>query len=196
LGAEGKAKSARNAYEGSMVAIAGVGPLVGLKRLGTRDASAHNISLLGVLAAGALKGEGANLCRPAFSFRWFSNPRRVDMRVIGTGSSDNNYGDRQMLCDGFNLYHAINDLRRPELKWVNLRAVAQITVGPQETLVGVITLPLSSTGTRKKRFGTVSTSRLSRLSALVFSKPISNRQISIVANFRVTAALTKKSNLT
>ena len=27
--------------------------------------------------------------------------------------------------DGFNLYHAIDDLRKPHLKWVNLWALAE-----------------------------------------------------------------------
>ncbi|MGD9737763.1 MAG: NYN domain-containing protein [Bauldia sp.] len=36
--------------------------------------------------------------------------------------------------DGFNLYHAINELRRPYLKWVDLRAVAQSLCRQGETL--------------------------------------------------------------
>ena len=32
--------------------------------------------------------------------------------------------------DGFNLYHAINDLNKPHLKWLDIRAVAQIEGAP------------------------------------------------------------------
>lgn len=39
--------------------------------------------------------------------------------------------------DGFNLYHAIDDLRRPHLKWVDLHALAKSICGKDETLVGV-----------------------------------------------------------
>lgn len=40
--------------------------------------------------------------------------------------------------DGFNLYHAIKDLRAPHLKWVNLRRLSQRLVAPKsESLVAV-----------------------------------------------------------
>lgn len=39
--------------------------------------------------------------------------------------------------DGFNLYHAINDLGRPHLKWLNLRALAQLMLREGDQLVGV-----------------------------------------------------------
>jgi uncharacterized LabA/DUF88 family protein len=39
--------------------------------------------------------------------------------------------------DGFNLYHAIDDLHKPHLKWVNLRALAQSLCRPDEELVKV-----------------------------------------------------------
>jgi hypothetical protein len=37
--------------------------------------------------------------------------------------------------DGFNLYHAIDDLEKPHLKWVDLKALAASICGPNETLV-------------------------------------------------------------
>ena len=41
--------------------------------------------------------------------------------------------------DGFNLYHAINNLRRPELKWVNLKTLSQVFLKPQsEQLIQVL----------------------------------------------------------
>lgn len=39
--------------------------------------------------------------------------------------------------DGFNLYHAINDLRRPHLKWVCLRALAESLLRGNEALKAV-----------------------------------------------------------
>jgi hypothetical protein len=39
--------------------------------------------------------------------------------------------------DGFNLYHAIDDLNKPHLKWVNLWALAQSLCRDKETLVKV-----------------------------------------------------------
>lgn len=39
--------------------------------------------------------------------------------------------------DGFNLYHALSDLGRPTLKWLNLRTVAEIMLKPGDTLGGV-----------------------------------------------------------
>jgi uncharacterized LabA/DUF88 family protein len=39
--------------------------------------------------------------------------------------------------DGFNLYHAINDLGRPHLKWLNISALAQSLCRSGETLVKV-----------------------------------------------------------
>lgn len=42
------------------------------------------------------------------------------------------------LIDGFNLYHAIASLRRPELKWVNLKVLAEIFINTSiEQLDGV-----------------------------------------------------------
>jgi hypothetical protein len=37
--------------------------------------------------------------------------------------------------DGFNLYHAIDDLRKPHLKWLDLKALATSICGENETLV-------------------------------------------------------------
>jgi len=40
--------------------------------------------------------------------------------------------------DGFNLYHAISTLRRPELKWTDLRALSRVFLkSHSEELVGV-----------------------------------------------------------
>jgi hypothetical protein len=39
--------------------------------------------------------------------------------------------------DGFNLYHAVDDLNRPHLKWVNLYALAESLCGPGEALTKV-----------------------------------------------------------
>ena len=39
--------------------------------------------------------------------------------------------------DGFNLYHAIADLKRPHLKWLNLHALAASICRPDEDLIGV-----------------------------------------------------------
>jgi hypothetical protein len=46
---------------------------------------------------------------------------------------------RNVACyiDGFNLYHSIDDLKKPHLKWVNLWALAASFVRPGETLVKV-----------------------------------------------------------
>ena len=34
--------------------------------------------------------------------------------------------------DGFNLYHAVNDLNRPHLKWLDIRALAQSICRPRD----------------------------------------------------------------
>jgi hypothetical protein len=39
--------------------------------------------------------------------------------------------------DGFNLYHAIDDLKKPHLKWVDLHKLAASICGADETLIGV-----------------------------------------------------------
>ncbi|MCW5713966.1 MAG: NYN domain-containing protein [Bauldia sp.] len=39
--------------------------------------------------------------------------------------------------DGFNLYHAVNELAKPHLKWVDIHAVAASLCRPGETLVKV-----------------------------------------------------------
>ena len=39
--------------------------------------------------------------------------------------------------DGFNLYHALRGLNRPHLKWLNLWALSESLLQPQDTLVGV-----------------------------------------------------------
>ena len=39
--------------------------------------------------------------------------------------------------DGFNLYHAIDDLKKPHLKWVDLRALAKSLCRPGESLVKI-----------------------------------------------------------
>jgi uncharacterized LabA/DUF88 family protein len=40
--------------------------------------------------------------------------------------------------DGFNLYHSIDDLQKPHLKWVDLKALAQSLCRPGETLTRVV----------------------------------------------------------
>lgn len=44
---------------------------------------------------------------------------------------------RRVACyvDGFNLYHAIDDLRKPHLKWLDIAALARSICRPDETLV-------------------------------------------------------------
>lgn len=46
----------------------------------------------------------------------------------------------QVACyvDGFNLYHAIEDLGKPHLKWVNIWSLAESICRPGETLVKVV----------------------------------------------------------
>lgn len=46
---------------------------------------------------------------------------------------------RRVACyvDGFNLYHAVHDLNKPHLKWLDLIALAQSLCRPQEQLVKV-----------------------------------------------------------
>src|SRR6185312_1395180 len=39
--------------------------------------------------------------------------------------------------DGFNLYHAIDDLNKPYLKWLDLKALAASSCGGNETLVAI-----------------------------------------------------------
>ncbi len=39
--------------------------------------------------------------------------------------------------DGFNLYHASDELNREHLKWVDLWALSQSVVRPNETLITV-----------------------------------------------------------
>ena len=39
--------------------------------------------------------------------------------------------------DGFNLYHALHNLNRPHLKWLDLWALSESLLQPQDTLVGV-----------------------------------------------------------
>jgi hypothetical protein len=39
--------------------------------------------------------------------------------------------------DGFNLYHAINDLRLPALKWLNLWSLSESILHPGERLTAV-----------------------------------------------------------
>jgi len=43
-----------------------------------------------------------------------------------------------LYVDGFNFYHAVNDLRRPELKWVNLFRLAEELAKPSEKVVSVV----------------------------------------------------------
>ncbi len=40
--------------------------------------------------------------------------------------------------DGFNLYHAINDLQQPFLKWLNLQALAKSYLSAADNLVAVV----------------------------------------------------------
>ena len=39
--------------------------------------------------------------------------------------------------DGFNLYHALDDLREPALKWVNLWSLSEKLLRPDDSLVAV-----------------------------------------------------------
>lgn len=43
-----------------------------------------------------------------------------------------------LYVDGFNFYHAVNALRRPELKWVNLTRLAEQLAQPTERVVSVV----------------------------------------------------------
>ena len=42
-----------------------------------------------------------------------------------------------LYVDGFNFYHAVNDLARPHLKWINLHRLAELIAKPGETVVAV-----------------------------------------------------------
>lgn len=46
----------------------------------------------------------------------------------------------QVACyiDGFNLYHAVRALERPELKWLNLRALARSYTSPGDDLISIV----------------------------------------------------------
>lgn len=46
-------------------------------------------------------------------------------------------GRLALYVDGFNFYHAVNDLNRPHLKWVDLHALANLMAHPSETVVAV-----------------------------------------------------------
>jgi len=58
----------------------------------------------------------------------------------------------QVACyiDGFNLYHAIDRLERPELKWLNLRTLATSYLEKKDSLVGVSYFTAISTWDRAK----------------------------------------------
>ncbi|EHQ51514.1 hypothetical protein ECTPHS_02411 [Ectothiorhodospira sp. PHS-1] len=43
-----------------------------------------------------------------------------------------------LYVDGFNFYHAVSDLRRPELKWVNLARLAAELAKPTERVASVV----------------------------------------------------------
>jgi uncharacterized LabA/DUF88 family protein len=43
-----------------------------------------------------------------------------------------------VFIDGFNLYHAINALNNPCLKWLNLRRLAEILIGPEFELNKIV----------------------------------------------------------
>ncbi len=43
-----------------------------------------------------------------------------------------------VLIDGFNLYHAITSLNRPELKWINLRALSEMFVNTSEEVLAEV----------------------------------------------------------
>jgi hypothetical protein len=53
--------------------------------------------------------------------------------------------------DGFNLYHAIDDIGRDDLKWLNLRALAQLYVKPVDQLVSVTYFTAKLNWNRTKR---------------------------------------------
>lgn len=46
-------------------------------------------------------------------------------------------GRMAVYVDGFNFYHAVNDLRKPYLKWVDLHKLATLMAKPSETVVAV-----------------------------------------------------------
>lgn len=53
--------------------------------------------------------------------------------------------------DGFNLYHAIKELKNPRLKWVNLRVLAETYLGPKDRLIAVKYFTALSTWDKEKR---------------------------------------------
>jgi hypothetical protein len=54
--------------------------------------------------------------------------------------------------DGFNLYHAIDDLKRQDLKWLSLRELAQSYIHqPGEKLVKVVYFSALATWDKQKR---------------------------------------------
>lgn len=55
--------------------------------------------------------------------------------------------------DGFNLYHAVNDIGDPSLKWCNLRALAELLVpGTTETVVKVCFYSAFYPGDERRRW--------------------------------------------
>ena len=57
-------------------------------------------------------------------------PSRIALVEIGIYANKVNSGDGPVIgaayIDGFNLYHALDDLKKPHLKWLNLRKLAEI----------------------------------------------------------------------
>lgn len=54
----------------------------------------------------------------------------VKTRAVSTGSKTKQ--ERvAVYVDGFNMYHALDDLKRPHLKWLNLRRLAELLISRQ-----------------------------------------------------------------
>lgn len=47
---------------------------------------------------------------------------------------------QRVVCfiDGFNIYHAIDGLKQPHLKWVNLRSLASVFISPKSQVLGEV----------------------------------------------------------
>ena len=59
------------------------------------------------------------------------------MKVSNKKSIENNKIRVSAFIDGFNLYHAIDDLGRDDLKWVNLRKLVEIFTNSEHVIVNV-----------------------------------------------------------
>lgn len=59
------------------------------------------------------------------------------LRLYALKTGVQSMGRVKCYVDGFNLYHAINELERPDLKWLSLRAVARLMLHSGDELTGV-----------------------------------------------------------